>query len=136
MRAIDTNVLVRLLTRDDPAQTERAEDFVSAGAWVSIVVLAETSWVLDSVYGVPPSRLADALALLLDHEHLVLQDADVVAVALDELRSRPALTFSECLVVASARKAGHVPLGTFDRALGKVANVEHLASGRARGRHR
>ena len=51
MRAIDTNVLVRLIVRDDSAQVERAEAFVAQGAWVSQLVLAETVWVLDSVYG-------------------------------------------------------------------------------------
>src|SRR5260221_10959468 len=53
MRAVDTNVLVRLLTRDDRAQLAAAEDFVSSGAWVSHVVLVETIWVLESVYALP-----------------------------------------------------------------------------------
>ena len=48
MRAVDTNVLVRLLARDDPKQVKVAENFVSAGAWVSHVVLAETVWVCTS----------------------------------------------------------------------------------------
>ena len=51
MRAVDTNVLVRLIVRDDPAQVDRAEAFVARGAWVSLLVLAETIWVLKSVYG-------------------------------------------------------------------------------------
>ena len=51
MRAIDTNVLVRLIVRDEPAQFEKAESFVAQGAWVSQLVLAETVWVLESVYG-------------------------------------------------------------------------------------
>jgi predicted nucleic-acid-binding protein len=50
MRAIDTNVLVRLLARDDPRQLASAEAFVQAGAWVSLLVLMEAVWVLDSVY--------------------------------------------------------------------------------------
>lgn len=45
MRAVDTNVLVRLITRDDKKQVESAEEFVSKGAWVSHLVLAETSCV-------------------------------------------------------------------------------------------
>ena len=42
MRAVDTNVLVRILARDDPKQVRVADEFVSAGAWVSLLALAET----------------------------------------------------------------------------------------------
>jgi predicted nucleic-acid-binding protein len=54
MRAVDTNVIVRLIVRDDPQQTAAAEHFVEKGAWVSNLALAETVWVLDSVYGLSP----------------------------------------------------------------------------------
>lgn len=50
MRAVDTNVLVRLITRDDPDQTASAEKFISEGAWMSTLVLTEALWVLASVY--------------------------------------------------------------------------------------
>lgn len=56
MRAIDTNVLVRLITGDDARQAAAAAAFVRSGAWVSHLVLAETSWVLTSVYDSAPSR--------------------------------------------------------------------------------
>ena len=46
MRAVDTNVLVRLITGDDEKQAVVADSFVNRGAWVSHVVLAETAWVL------------------------------------------------------------------------------------------
>lgn len=49
MRAVDTNVLVRLITRDDAKQTAAAEAFVERGAWVSLLVLAEATWVLGTV---------------------------------------------------------------------------------------
>ena len=49
MHAVDTNVLVRLLVRDDARQATAAEAFVAKGAWVSTLVLAETLWVLDAV---------------------------------------------------------------------------------------
>ena len=57
---------------------------------------------------------------------LILQDSDVVAAALDLFRSRPALGFSDCLMLQLARKAGHLPLGTFDRALGKIEGAQKL----------
>ena len=93
MRAVDTNVLVRLLTRDDARQVVAAEEFIAQGAWVAHIVLVETVWVLTSVYEL---------------------DASAVATAAD------------CLVVATARAAGHVPLGTFDRALSRLEAVQRL----------
>jgi predicted nucleic-acid-binding protein len=126
MRAIDTNVLVRLLVRDDPAQLESAEAFVKPGAWVSLIVLTETLWVLDAVYQRSPAQIAAALEMLLSHAELSVQDADVVAAALAVFRARPSIGFSDCLVVEAARKAGHLPLGTFDRRLAKVAGAQRL----------
>jgi len=126
MRAIDTNVLVRLLARDDPGQLASAEAFVQAGAWVSLLVLMETLWVLDSVYGVKPGPLANGVEMLLDHNQMVVQDADLVKVALEKYRKHPELGFSDCLILEVACAAGHVPLGTFDRRLGKLKGAQKL----------
>ena len=120
MRAVDTNLLVRLLVRDDAAQVIAVEAFVENGAWVSPVVLAETLWVLDAVYERTPAQIAKAIEMLLNHNSLTLQDADVVALALKSFRARPSLGFSDCLVLEIARKAGHLPLGTFDKSLAKL----------------
>jgi predicted nucleic-acid-binding protein len=119
MRAVDTNVLVRLLARDDLKQVQAAEAFIAAGAWVSHLVLAEAMWVLDAVYERTPEQIAIAIDMLMNHKDLTIQDADVVGVAVGHFRKRPAVGFSDCLIVEVARKAGHVPLGTFDRNLAK-----------------
>jgi len=124
VRAVDTNLLVRLIARDDEPQTRAAERFVSAGAWVSHLVLAETLWVLESVYDVDPRGRAKAVEMILNHRELTVQDADVVERALAHFRKRPSLGFSDCLVLESARKAGHGPLGTFDRDLAKIEGAE------------
>jgi predicted nucleic-acid-binding protein len=126
MHAIDTNVLVRLLVRDDPRQLDVAEKFIVRGAWVSHVVLVETLWVLDAVYERSAEQIGTAVERLLAHADLTLQDADVVAAALGQFRAKPTLGFSDCLVLEAARKAGHLPLGTFDRQLGKVAGAHRL----------
>lgn len=126
MRAVDTNLLVRLLVRDDADQVAAVERFVANGAWVSQIVLVETLWVLDAVYHRSAAQLANAIDLLLNHRYLVLQDADVVASALGQFRSRPSLGFSDCLVLEAARKAGHLPLGTFDRNLARLAGTYRL----------
>ena len=117
MRAVDTNVLVRLVTRDDLRQTAAAEAFVTKGAWVPMLALAETSWVLTAVYGLKASAIATAIDMMLNHKDLTLQEPEVVASALLRFRKRPALGFSDCLMLEIARKAGHLPLGTFDRGL-------------------
>ena len=126
MLAIDTNVLVRLLARDDAGQAQAADQAVAKGAWVSHLVLAEAIWVLDAVYARTATQMIAALDLLLVHEALVLQDADVVAAALRQFRAKPALGFSDCLMLEIARKAGHTPLATFDRALAKLAGAQKL----------
>jgi predicted nucleic-acid-binding protein len=120
MRAVDTNVLVRLITRDDARQAAAAERFVEGGAWVSHLVLVETMWVLSSVYDREPAGIATAIGMLLDHEQLSIQDPESVAAALVHFRRRPGVGFSDCLVLETARKAGHLPLGTFDRTLAKI----------------
>ena len=126
MRAVDTNVLVRLIARDDPRQVAAAEAFVKNGAWVSVLALAEAVWVLGASYDLSAKDLATAVEMLLDHQDLVLQDAETVREALKLFRARPALGYSDCLMLELARKAGHLPLGTFDRTLGKLAGAQKL----------
>jgi predicted nucleic-acid-binding protein len=126
MRAIDTNVLVRLLARDDAKQVAAAERFVEGGAWVSHLVLMEAAWVLDSVYDLAPAAIATATEMLLVHKNLTLEKTEVVAAAIAQLREKPELGFSDCLIVAAARQAGHVPVGTFDRELAKLDDVQRL----------
>ena len=126
MRAVDTNVLVRLVVRDDEDQARAADEFIASGAWVSHLVLAETTWVLDAAYERTAEQIATAIDMLLNHEHLTVQHADAVAAATENFRKRPALGFSDCLVVEIARKAGHLPLGTFDRDLAKLDGAVRL----------
>jgi predicted nucleic-acid-binding protein len=126
MRAVDTNVLVRLLTRDDPKQLAVAEAFVEQGAWVSVLALAEATWVLAAVYERKPAQVALAVEMLLNHRHLILQEPEAVMVALETFRQRPTLGFSDCLLVELARRAGHLPLGTFNRNLAKVDGATKL----------
>jgi len=124
MRAVDTNVLVRLVTRDDPRQVAAAEAFVARGAWVSHIVLVGAVWVLVSVYQLEAPTVATAVDMLLNHRDLTLQDPEAVAAALEQYRAKPAVSFSHCLVLEVARKAGHLPLGTFDRDLAKLDGAQ------------
>jgi predicted nucleic-acid-binding protein len=126
MRAVDTNVLVRIVTQDDLTQLAAAEAFIETGAWVSQLVLAETVWVLETAYHLKPAQIAAGIERLLEHEHLTVQDADIVRIALEQYRERPSLGFSDRLVLEIARKAGHLPLGTFDRTLGLLDGAQRL----------
>jgi len=126
MRAVDTNVLVRLIARDDAKQVAVAEAFVAKGAWVPHLAIAEATWVLASVYDRDPSAVATAIEMLLSHEHLTVQDAEAVAAAVAQFREQPRVGFSDCLMVEIARKAGHTPLGTFDRHVGTIDGAQRL----------
>jgi predicted nucleic-acid-binding protein len=99
---------------------------VAAGAWVSLLALAETMWVLTSVYERDAAKIGASVEQLLNHKDLILQDREVVAAALEIFRSRPALGFTDCLILEVARKVGHLPLGTFDRHLSKIDGAEKL----------
>ena len=126
MRAVDTNVLVRLVVRDDSEQVDRAEAFVAPGAWVSLLVLAEAVWVLDSVYGLNRKRIGTVIGMLIEHDRLTLQDEDVVRRAHSIFESRRSIGFFDCLIVEAARKAGHVPVGTFDRRMARLDGTHRM----------
>lgn len=126
MHAADTNVLVRLITRDDEAQLHSAEEFIAPGAWVSHIVLVETMWVLDAVYELDRKQIATATEMLLNHRSLAVQGADVVAAALLTFRRHAGVGFSDCLALEVARRAGHLPVGTFDRQFARLPDVQRL----------
>jgi len=126
MRAVDTNVLVRLIVRDEARQVASAEAFVDGGAWASLLVIAETTWVLRVVYGRNHDEIVAALEVLLDNPRLTIQELDVAASALEQYRRKPSLGFSDCLILELARKAGHLPLGTFDRGLSRLDGADRL----------
>jgi predicted nucleic-acid-binding protein len=130
MRAVDTNVLVRALVRDDSRQRAAAEHYIADGAWVSHLVLAEAVWVLESVYDLKAPQIATAVEMLMGHERFTLQDAEVVEAALRDFRAEPRIGFTDCLVLAIARRAGHTPLGTFDRRLSRRPDAELIRAPR------
>ncbi len=126
MRAVDANVLVRLLVRGEEEQVRAAERFIAGGAWVSHLVLIEAVRVLDAVYGRTDRQIGDALEMLLNHDALTVQEGEVVTAALQKFRDRSTVDFCECLILETARKAGHTPLGTFDRRLATLEGAERL----------
>jgi len=128
MLAVDTDVIVRLIVRDDEKQAAAAERVVKQGAWLSMLGLAETTWVLSSVYEFSPEQLVHALEMLLENEQLTVEHAAVVESALVLYKARPRVRFADCLMVELARQAGRTPLVTFDRDLAKLAGVKLISS--------
>ena len=126
MRAIDTNALVRLLVKDDEGQVRAALEFVEDGAWISHLVIAEAIWVLDGAYDRSPEEIADAVERLLGNVALTVEDPHVVAAATENFRRTRGVSFSDCLILETARKAGHLPLGTFDRKLARLDDTIRL----------
>lgn len=126
MRAADTNVLVRSIVRDDPKQTAAAAACIVQNVWVSHVVLVETMWVLASLYDFSRKAVAETLTILLDHKNVTIQEPDVVEAALELYKKGRGLAFIDCVAIETARKAGHLPLCTFDKDLAAAEGAERL----------
>lgn len=128
MRAVDTNVLIRALTGDDSGQSPVAEAFIrdNAPVWVSHVVLVETVWVLESVYDCGKPQVGEAMKRILDNKDMALEEPAVVRAALALYQSRGKVNFEDCMILEIARNAGHLPLATFDKALGKFEGAQTI----------
>jgi predicted nucleic-acid-binding protein len=113
VKAVDTNILVRLVTGDDPAQARRAGGILRETVHVPITVLLELGWILTSYYGFDRQRLGAALSGLLDNESIHVDDEPAIRAALD-LHARGA-DLADCLHLVAAR--GSAAFVTFDRRL-------------------
>jgi predicted nucleic acid-binding protein len=118
MLAVDTNVVVRYLTGDDPAQFEPAVAVMEDGeAFVGLTVLLETEWVLRSIYRYRPARVVEALRSLAGLPTVSLEDASLADIALQWVEN--GLDFADALHLARAQFCdGFV---TFDRDLATQA---------------
>lgn len=129
MLAADTNVVVRLLVGDDPAQQQavlvRLQRARAAGDSVLLgaVVLAEVAWVLDRAYGYARAQITAALRGLLATPPFVVKERAEVLAAITEYEKGPA-DFADYLILSSARAEGCSKLLTFDRKLLKNAACE------------
>ena len=116
MIAVDTSVLVRVLTRDEPAQVRKAlRRLRGQEVWLSKTVLLETEWVLRYSYGLSPPVVAHALQRLLGYPRARIEDRQGVVLALEGYVA--GLDFADALHVASAVDADRFL--TFDRTLAR-----------------
>lgn len=129
MIGFDTNVLVRVLVGDDPAQTRRAERaFVEHckgdGVFVTLVVLAEIAWVLTAAYEWDRATIHDRLSRLVRTRGVSFEDLALVESALEEYRAGKA-DLADYLILGKARGAA-AGLLTFDKRLAREAGVTLL----------
>jgi predicted nucleic-acid-binding protein len=133
VEAFDTNVVVRLLVRDDEDQCERAERafrraVAAGGVWISSVVLIETSWVLRVAYKFDRATIAAALRRLHASEGVRVGDEATVLRALSEFEVGSA-DFADYFILESARGANALPLHTFDERLALVDGAARIPDG-------
>jgi predicted nucleic-acid-binding protein len=130
---LDSNVLVRYLTRDDEAQfvaAAKAIDAIAATgekAYVCMAVLLETAWVLDRSYGTDRAGIARAVRGLLETADLVLEDEPLVEAALDAFQTGPA-DFADYVIAFGNLSAGCGRTLTFDERAAKCFGFDLLTT--------
>jgi predicted nucleic-acid-binding protein len=126
MTGIDTNVLVRYITRDDPKQYRAAKAFLEPSCtreepgYVSVIVLCELARVLARVYDATDDELAAVIDQLLRTHQLQIERRDQVRAALEQYKRRPA-SFPDCLLGRLNQNAGCQETITFDH---EAAGIE------------
>lgn len=128
MIGLDTNVLVRYFTQDDPAQSKRATTFIESHCtvdntgFVSVVVLCELVWVLDTGYGYAKADILRLLRGMASAPALTLEKHERVSRALS-LYERGGAGFSDCLIACSCEDEAAVPVFTFDKAASRATSL-------------
>ena len=131
MRGVDTNILVRFLTGDDAAQTERVDQLLESadrtGERLRIdgIVLCELVWVLRSAYDASRAEIGELLARLIRSRQFLVDDRDSVNAALTAYRTGRG-DFSDYLIGERNHRAGCRSTTTFDRALTDSPRFEVL----------
>ncbi len=132
MIGLDTNVLVRYLAQDEPAQAAKAAEILerrlSVGnpGYVCLVTMVETIWVLERAYRAKRVQLAAVIESLLQSEVLVVQNEQAVFTAMIALKDGIG-SFADALIAALATEAGCAVTLTFDRDAARLAGFECLA---------
>lgn len=120
MIGLDTNVLVRYLAQDDPTQSRKATELIEQRlteenpGFVSVVVMAETVWVLERAYGLTEEDIAAAIERTLQADVLVIESEQELFTAMIALKEGRG-SFADALIGALSVKAGYTRTVTFDR---------------------
>ena len=125
MIGIDTNVLVRYIAQDDPAQSRRATALIerecseSDPGFVGLVVLAELVWVAETCYSASREEQRQIVRRVLETRQLIVQESETVWQAL-RLFEQGKADFADCLVERTAASAGCMRTVTFDKAAARI----------------
>ena len=120
MIGLDTNILVRYLTQDDPVQSARAADLLERRlteknpGFVSVVAMVETVWVLDRAYFLTTQEIATAIERLLQVEVLAIENEQEVFSAMVALKQGHG-SFADALIAELGARVGCTRTLTFDR---------------------
>ena len=128
MIALDTNVLIRYLTRDNPEQAEAARALlqgltINNPGFICREVVIEVVWVLERSYRFRRERIANIVVELVATDTLVIEDDNDVAQAAAAYREGSA-DFSDLMILAAANRVGAQPLYTFDRRFARLDGTE------------
>lgn len=127
MIGLDTNVIVRYIMQDEPAQSRRATALMDRlsdeqSGFISLVSVTELVWVLESAYGLARHQVADVLSKLISIDVLKIERHAVVAAAVRSFKDGKA-DFADCLIERSSAHAGCERTMTFDRSAARTANM-------------
>lgn len=120
MIGLDTNILVRYLVQDDPAQSRKVTDLIERRltennpGFISVVAMAETAWVLERAYGLSQGAIALAIESILQVETLIVENEQEVFTATIALKDERG-SFADALIGALGAKAGCSQTLTFDK---------------------
>jgi predicted nucleic-acid-binding protein len=122
MHAIDTNVLVRIIVKDDETQTLKAKKYVEklGEVFISLVVLCEFSWVLTSIYELNRSEFSQVIENILKTNQFLIEASDIVWDALHEYK-KSNVDFSDCLIGSIAKHHKCTTIATFDKKACRIA---------------
>jgi predicted nucleic acid-binding protein len=127
---IDTNVLIRHLTGDPPAQAARATRYLAEVDELLLpdVILAEIAYVLESFYETPRSKVAETLRAVLGFRAIAVVDHELAQRAV-EVYDVDRLDFADAYLVACAERSGVGVIASFDRSIDRVETVRRVEPG-------
>jgi predicted nucleic-acid-binding protein len=125
---IDTNVLLRHLLQDDPVQSRQAGTVIASlnaasPGWIAQATMLELVWTLESKNRSARHAIADSLEHILGQEFVTVENAEVIAEAVQCFRE-PRADFGDCVIAAAARAAGCKKVVTFDAIAARHAGME------------
>ncbi len=130
MIGLDTNILVRFLTQDDPIQSPKATEVIERQlteenrGFISVVAMVETAWVLDRAYGLSSRDIAAAIERMLQADVLLVDHEQEIFAAMIALKEGSG-SFADALIAALGARAGCVHTLTFDQKALRLSGFEH-----------